>query len=58
MIKFILKFLKDEKGQTMAEYVLLVAFIGLSALVITRLFPAAIEAYLGRIFFLLSLPIP
>jgi len=58
MKHFFLKFLKDEKGQTLAEYALLVVFIGLSALIIYRLYPAAIEAYVGRIFFLLSLPIP
>ena len=58
MIKFILKFLKDEKGQAMAEYVLVVVFIGLSIIVITQAFPAAIGAYLGRIFSLVSLPIP
>jgi len=58
MTLFLLRFFHDEKGQSVAEYVILVLFIGLSAIVIAQIFPAAIRAYVGRIFFLLSLPIP
>jgi Flp pilus assembly pilin Flp len=48
----------DEDGATLAEYALLTAFVGLAAFVILKLFPAAIRAYLSRIYFVVSLPIP
>jgi len=58
MIQKILKLMKDEGGQTLAEYLIAVIFIGLAALVAANLFPQAIRSYLQRLIRLLSLPIP
>ena len=53
-----LKLLKDEKGQSTVEYLLMVIFVGLTAIAIAKAFPVAIRAYIGRIYALLSYPIP
>lgn len=50
--------LKNENGATITEYVLVTAFVGLAALVIFKLLPLAIRAYVGRIYFVVSLPLP
>ncbi len=52
------RLLHDEDGATTAEYALTAVFIGMAALVIFVLFPDAIRAYLDRIYFVVTLPVP
>lgn len=51
-------FYSDENGAVFTEYALVTVFIGLSAIVIFKLFPPAIRAYLARFYSVVSLPIP
>jgi hypothetical protein len=55
---FLKNLIKDEKGQTLTEYVLAVIFIAFAGFVLLRLFPDLIREYVDRIFFWVSLPIP
>lgn len=48
----------EETGATLTEYALATAFIGFAALVILKLFPAAIRAYVATIYYVVSSPFP
>lgn len=49
---------RNEIGATLAEYAMATAFIGFAALVILKLFPAAIRAYVATIYYVVSSPFP
>ena len=49
---------KNEDGAVIAEYAMLLIFIGLTGFLILKIFPPAIRGYLKRIYFLVSSPLP
>jgi Flp pilus assembly pilin Flp len=49
---------QNEQGTAITEYALVTVFIGFAGLVLFKLLPAAIRAYVEVIYFVASLPVP
>jgi len=56
--KILVELIRDEKALAYTEYIILSLLVGLSLVGISALFIRALAAYLKRIYFIVSLPIP
>ena len=52
------RFLKDQRGQSLSEYIILVLLVGIVCLPLSRWLPTAVRGYLRPIYYSVSKPFP